>query len=192
MRLPKGFRFAGVHAGIKPSRRDLALIASDAECGAAGCFTLNEARAAPVRDAEERLPTAGIRALVINSGNANALTGPDGLADVETVASALARALGISPAAVLSASTGIIGMRLPVAKIVEAIPRLVDSLRPEPELAAEAILTTDTVVKMASRVVSIGGREVTLSAIAKGSGMIAPALATMIAAVVTDADIAAT
>ena len=191
MKLPKGFRFAGIHAGLKPSRRDLALILSDSDCSAAGCFTLNEARAAPVRDAEERLPATGIRALIINSGNANALTGPEGLADVQTVAAALAKAIGASPAAVLSASTGIIGMRLQVGKILEALPRLVESLRTEPELAAEAILTTDTVVKMASRSLTIGGRDVTLAAIAKGSGMIAPALATMIASIVTDADIAA-
>jgi len=194
MKLPKGFRFAGIHAGIKPSRRDLALIVSDVDCSAAGCFTLNEARAAPVRDAEERLPASGMRALIINSGNANALTGPEGLADVQAVAAAVAKALRVPPAAVLSASTGIIGLRMPVGKIVEAVPRLVESLRSEPELAAEAILTTDTVVKMASRSITVGGtvggRDITLAAIAKGSGMIAPALATMIASIVTDADIA--
>ena len=126
MKLPKGFRFAGIHAGIKPrSRRDLALIVSDADCSAAGCFTLNEARAAPVRDAEERLPATGMRALIINSGNANALTGPEGRVDVETVAASLAKRRGASPSAVLSASTGIIGMRLPVGKNLEALPRLV-------------------------------------------------------------------
>ena len=190
MKLPLGFQFAGIHCGIKPSRSDLALIVSDVECSAAASLTLNTMRAAPVLDAERRLPAAGIRALVINSGNANALTGPEGLADVATIHAALAEALVCPPTAILSASTGVIGMRLPVAKIVQALPRLVDSLRPDVGHAAEAILTTDKVVKVASRSLVIEGHEVTLAAICKGSGMIAPSLATMIAAIVTDAALA--
>jgi acetylglutamate kinase len=162
---------------------------SDAPCAAAACLTANKAKAAPVLDAESRLPAEGIRAVLVNSGNANALTGPVGLDDVRVVTEEVARVLGIPARAVLTASTGVIGVRLPVAKIVAALPDLARNLRPEAQAAAEAILTTDTRIKTASRVVELGGRPVTLSAICKGSGMIAPELATMIAVVVTDAAI---
>ncbi|HUJ61522.1 MAG TPA: bifunctional ornithine acetyltransferase/N-acetylglutamate synthase, partial [Kofleriaceae bacterium] len=117
MQLPIGFTFAGAHAGLKPVRRDVALVASDVPAAAAGCFTTNLAAAAPVIDARTRVPAAGIRAVVVNSGNANALTGPAGLADVQTVRAAFASALGVQPEAVLCASTGVIGARLPAAKI---------------------------------------------------------------------------
>ncbi|HWE22950.1 MAG TPA: bifunctional glutamate N-acetyltransferase/amino-acid acetyltransferase ArgJ [Myxococcales bacterium] len=187
MKVPKGFQFAGVQAGIKPNRKDLALVHSETPCSAAGCFTRNLARAAPVLDAEVRLPASGVHAVVVNSGNANALTGPEGLEDVKAVCDAIGRALNVPAAAVVSASTGVIGHRLPAAKIVAAAPRLAQSLRPEPEQAAEAIMTTDTRIKMAARTLHLGGKEVTISAICKGSGMIAPSLATMIAVVTTDA-----
>ena len=186
MKVPVGFTFSGVHAGIKPNRRDLALIFSDVPCAAAGCFTANKAKAAPVLDAERRLPSGKAQAIIINSGNANALTGPAGLEDVRTIVEQTGAALGIPRSAVFTASTGIIGHRMPVAKITSALPRLVQNLRPEPEASAEAIMTTDTRIKTATRSLQIGGREVTLSAICKGSGMIAPELATMIAVVVTD------
>src|SRR5205823_1632347 len=178
VKVPKGFQFAGVPAGIKPNRKDLALVYSQAACSAAGVFTQNRARAAPVLDAETRLPAGGIHAVVVNSGNANALTGPAGMEDVKTVCEAVGRALGVPAAGVLSASTGVIGHRLPAPKIVAAAPALVHSLRAEPEQAAEAIMTTDTRIKMAARTVQLGGKEVTISAICKGSGMIAPSLAT--------------
>jgi len=190
MKLPTGFRYAGVHAGLKPVRKDVALIASDEPCVAAGRFSHNAAAAAPIVDARPRLPSAAIRAVVINSGNANALTGAAGLADVIAVRGAVAAALGATPAEILTASTGMIGVRLPVGKIVAAAPALVAGLGAAPEPAAEAILTTDTRTKLASRTISIGGRDVTLAAIAKGSGMIAPQLATMITIVTTDCAIA--
>src|SRR5437763_16147582 len=155
-------------------------------CSAAGCFTQNLAKAAPVLDAEKRLPAEQLRAVVINSGNANALTGPEGLEDVKTVCEAAARQLRIPASAVLTASTGVIGVRLPAHKIVAAMPTLAASLKADAMPAAEAIMTTDTRVKLTSRTVSIGGREVTLTCICKGSGMIAPSLATMIAVVATD------
>ena len=186
MKVPKGFLWAGLEAGIKPNRKDLALVFSEAPCSAAGCFTQNLAKAAPVLDAERRLPGEGIRAVVINSGNANALTGPEGLDDVKTVCEAVAQELKIPPAAVVTASTGVIGVRLPAHKIVAAAPKLVSSLKPDPLVAAEAILTTDTRIKIGSRNVQIGGKDVTLTCICKGSGMIAPSLATMIAVVTTD------
>src|SRR5262249_12799745 len=186
MKTPAGFTFSGVHAGIKGNRRDLALVLSDSPCAAAGCFTANKAKAAPVLDAERRLPSENIRAVVINSGNANALHGPAGLEDVQTVLPEAGKLLRVSPQSVLTASTGVIGHRLPTAKLVSALPKLIENLRPEPEAAAEAIMTTDTRIKTASQTLRLGDREVTLSAICKGSGMIAPELATMIAVVVTD------
>ncbi|TMA21264.1 MAG: bifunctional glutamate N-acetyltransferase/amino-acid acetyltransferase ArgJ [Deltaproteobacteria bacterium] len=186
MKNPKGFLWAGMQAGIKPNRKDLALVYSDAPCSAAGCFTQNLAKAAPVIDAEKRLPSDGIRAVVINSGNANALTGPEGLEDVRTVCDAVGKALQIPISAVVSASTGVIGHRLPAHKIVAAAPSLAASLKGDAMPAAEAIMTTDTRVKVASRMVQIDGKDVTLACICKGSGMIAPSLATMIAVVATD------
>jgi len=190
MQLPLGFTFAGAHAGLKPVRRDVALVASDVPAAAAGVFTTNLSAAAPVVDARARVPAAGIRAVVVNSGNANALTGPAGLADVQTVRAAFASALGVQPEAVLCASTGVIGARLPAAKIAAKAPELVAALGAAPEPAAEAILTTDTRTKLASRTLALGGKDVTIAAIAKGSGMIAPQLATMLAVIATDAAVA--
>ncbi len=189
MKTPQGFRFAGAHAGLKPVRRDVALIVSDPPAAAAAVFTVNRAKAAPILDAETRVPALAIRAVVVNSGNANALTGAAGLADVRAIREAFGTALGASADAVLTASTGVIGARLPAAKIVAAAPGLVAALGSAPEPAAEAILTTDTRTKLAYRVIELGGVAVTLSAIAKGSGMIAPQLATMIAVITTDAAI---
>lgn len=186
MKLPAGFSFSGVHAGIKPQRKDLALVSSEVPCDAAGCFTANLAKAAPVIDAQGRLPAAGVRAIVVNSGNANALTGAEGLEAVRSVHAAVAGALSVPEDAVLSASTGVIGVRLPVETIRAAIPSLVEARGADPLPAAEAILTTDTKVKTASRTIRLGGEEVTLFAICKGSGMIAPQLATMISVITTD------
>ncbi len=190
MKTPIGFQYAGLEAGIKPSRKDLALVYSETPCAAAGCLTQNKASAAPIQVAREQLPSDKIQAVIVNSGNANALTGPQGLADVRTVMAELAAQLRIPTDAVVTASTGVIGHRLPVQKIVTAVPRLAQSLSPDPLRAAEAILTTDTRVKMADAQLTLGGREVTIAAICKGSGMIAPELATMIAVITTDAAIA--
>jgi acetylglutamate kinase len=184
--MPLGFRFSGVASGIKPSRRDVALIASDVPCAAAACVTANKAKAAPCLDLERRVPLSGVRAVVVNSGNANALTGDEGLRDVQVIHDAIAAALSVEPSAVLSGSTGVIGLRLPANKIVAAAPKLVAELSASPEAAAEAIMTTDTRIKMASRTLVFEGREVTIGALAKGSGMIAPQLATVIAVIVTD------
>ncbi len=187
MRIPKGFRFGGVACGLKPSRRDLALVVSDHPAAAAGVFTTNRAAAAPVQDARPRVPAEGMRAIVANSGNANALTGPAGLGDVQVIRGAVADALGVQKRAVLTASTGVIGARLPAMKIVTALPALVEQLGDHPDLAAEAIMTTDTRPKMASREVTLGGKTAVVSAICKGSGMLAPQLATTLCLVTTDA-----
>ena len=186
----QGFRFAGLHAGIKPAKKDLALVVSDVPASGAGVFTVNRARAAPVQDAVHRLPAEGVRAVLINSGNANALTGPDGLKDVAAVRRALATQLRVPAEATFTASTGVIGVQLPIEKITQALPRLVESLGPGCDAASEAILTTDTHAKVARRSVTLGGREVHILGFAKGSGMIAPQMATMIAVICTDAAIA--
>src|SRR5882724_9186376 len=112
MNVAKGFLFSGIHAGIKPQRKDLALVFSPTPCAAAACQTVNKAKAAPVLDAQARLPSPSMHAVLINSGNANALTGPAGLEDVAMVTQAAAKALGLE-GGVLMASTGVIGVKLP-------------------------------------------------------------------------------
>src|SRR5262245_22394175 len=163
MKTPKGFTFSGIHCGIKAARRDLALVFSDAPCSAAGCFTVNASRAAPVRDAQKRLPSREVRGIVVNSGNANALVGPEGEDDVRQVAAAAGAALGVPGDAILAASTGVIGVRLPVQKLVDAAPALAQARGPAIQQAAEAILTTDTRVKLAHRQLRFGDRRVTIS-----------------------------
>jgi len=187
VRIPRGFRFSGVASGLKPSRRDLALVVSDAPAAAAGVFTVNRACAAPILDARPRVPAEGMRAVVANSGNANALTGPGGLEDVQALRGAVAAALGVQKRAVLTASTGVIGVRLPVEKALAAVPLLVEQLGDRADLAAEAIFTTDTRQKLASRAIVLGGKPCTVAAICKGSGMVAPQLATILCVVTTDA-----
>jgi len=187
VKIPKGYRFGGVAAGLKPNRRDVALVVSDHPAAAAGVFTINKAPAAPVQDARGRVPAEGMRAILANSGNANALTGQAGLDDVTVMRAAVADALGVQKRAVLTASTGVIGVRLPAMKVVTALPALVEQLGDHPDLAAEAIMTTDTRPKMAAREVVLSGKTAIVSAICKGSGMLAPQLATTMCLIVTDA-----
>jgi len=186
MKLPRGFRFAAVAAGIRPSKPDVALFVSDHDAACAGTFTINRAKAPSVVDAERRLPAEAMRAVLVTSGNANAVTGRAGIEAVEAMYTATARALGIDRAQVVGAATGVIGMRMPFEKVVAVMPRCVEQLGPDPSPAAEAIMTTDTTKKLASRTVVLDGVTVTLTGICKGSGMIAPQLATMIAVIVTD------
>lgn len=186
MPVPRGFLFSGVHSGIKPSRKDLALIFSEMPATAAAALTTSRARAAPVADLAARLPAEGARAVVVNSGNANALTGAAGREDVTTFCARTAAELGVPPGAVFMASTGVIGQRLPLEKMVAALPALKRALAPAPEMAAEAILTTDTHLKIASRKLQRQGGDATILGLCKGSGMIAPQLATVIAVICTD------
>ena len=187
MKIPRGFSYAGIHSGIKAARSDLALVFSEVPCSAAGCFTVNAARAAPIRDAARRLPARGLRAIVANSGNANALVGPTGDTDCRDVCSAVARALDVDSDAVLAASTGVLGVRLPVQKLVSAAPQLAASRGSAIELAAAAIMTTDTRPKLSSHSLKVGAADVSIAAFAKGSGMVAPELATVLAFLTTDA-----
>lgn len=188
--VPKGFRYAGGGAGIKPGKRDVALVVSDRAATAAGCFTKNKARAASIDWCAARLPRDDARAIVSNSGNANCMTGAAGVAANARMATALAEALAVPVDAVMTCSTGSIGVLLPVEKIVAAAPALVGALGADPMAAAEAMMTTDLVTKTSSRELAIGGARVRVLGLAKGSGMIHPNMATMLAFLTTDADVA--
>lgn len=184
----------GVRCGIgrDPRRPDLALIVADRDCAAAGVTTTNRVAAAPVLLSRARLRSGLARAVLINSGSANACTGPEGLAAARETSAAVAAAWGIPPASVLVASTGVIGKPLPVKAIVAGIGRLHRAWRAgrgDPRQAARAIMTTDTASKMAGATVRLRRGSVRLWGIAKGSGMMAPRMATMLACVLTDAGV---
>jgi acetylglutamate kinase len=192
MRLPMGFKFGAARAGLKADRPDLALIVSEVPAVAAGVFTTNRLCAAPVRHGAGHLPSDSMRAIAVNSGNANAMTGPRGMEDERAVAGAVAAALGISAVDVLTASTGSIGLPLPVEKVRAAVPDLVAALTSTEAgfmAAAEAIRTTDLTNKVGTRELELGGKPVTIAAFAKGSGMIHPQMATMLGFIVTDASL---
>jgi glutamate N-acetyltransferase/amino-acid N-acetyltransferase len=186
-----GILAAGMASGIKKADMpDLALIASECAATAAGVFTTNRVAAAPVLLDRERLRRGTARAILVNSGNANACTGRQGYADAVEMAALAARVLGLSPEDVLVGSTGVIGKPLPMERIRAAVPILAGRLRREGgEEAARAIMTTDTILKMAAAEETIGGRTVTVGGIAKGSGMIHPQMATMLAYLATDAKV---
>ncbi|HTR59456.1 MAG TPA: bifunctional glutamate N-acetyltransferase/amino-acid acetyltransferase ArgJ [Casimicrobiaceae bacterium] len=191
LRVP-GVALGTAHAGIKGWQRDdLLLLRLAPGAKAAGVFTQNRFCAAPVTVCRENLARAdSIGALIVNAGNANAGTGEQGLADARATCSAVGRVVGCEPAAVLPFSTGVIMEPLPVDKIVAALPACRDAAVEEGWLtAACAIMTTDTVPKGASRRVAIGGVPVTVTGIAKGAGMIAPNMATLLGFVATDAPI---
>ena len=187
----KGFRAAGLHAGIKPHPLlDMALIVSDAEGPIAGVFTKNQIPAAPVLLDRLHLKQQCGRAIVINSGNANACTGPQGLCDAEEMAKLVANHLTIPPTRVFVGSTGVIGPALPMSTIRKGIPLLMQRLKVSGHRnAAKAIMTTDTTIKEVAIQTQIGGKLVTIGGMAKGSGMIHPDMATMLAYITTDAAI---
>ena len=190
MKVPRGFKAAGISCGIKEGAEDLALIYSELEASAWGLFTSNRVKAAPVLYSRRKLRRGRARAIIANSGCANACTGPKGLEDARRMAQAVARTLEIPEGEVLVASTGVIGEPLPIERIEAAVPELSRSLSPEGfEEAARAIMTTDRRPKIRWANTSFGGKEVTVLGIAKGAGMIRPNLATMLAFLVTDAGI---
>jgi len=186
-----GFSANGVHAGIKTDgRKDLALIFSVTPAKAAGMFTTNTFKAAPVLVDMERIKSGVIQAIVTNSGNANAATGEEGYGDALAMSRAASNGLHIKDELVLVASTGIIGQRLPVQKIAGAMNSLIAGLRPDGiEEAEEAIMTTDKFPKITFRKATMGTKEISLCGMAKGAGMISPRMATMLAFFMTDADI---
>ena len=180
-------------AGIrKAQRRDLLVIALDAGASVAGVFTQNRFCAAPVQVCREHLAAAsGVRALLVNTGNANAGTGADGLARARQSCSALAQMMGLQQEQILPFSTGVIMETLPVDRLVAGLPAAIGALRTDAwGDAALAIMTTDTLPKAASRQIEIDGQLVTITGIAKGAGMIRPNMATMLGFVATDANLA--
>jgi glutamate N-acetyltransferase/amino-acid N-acetyltransferase len=184
-----GFRFAAAAAGIKkPGELDLALMVADAPAAAAGVFTCNRVKAAPVLISRERLRAGRAQAILVNAGNANACTGPEGMATARDTCRRAAELLKIPERLVLPASTGVIGAPLPEDRITQALPQLVSGLNSDGlGEAARAIMTTDTRPKASLVKGIIGGREFTLAGIAKGSGMIHPDMATLLVFIFTDA-----
>jgi glutamate N-acetyltransferase/amino-acid N-acetyltransferase len=188
---PRGFRASGVSAGIKARKGlDLALLVSDLPATASGVFTTNKAQAAPVVVSLEHLARShGLaRAVVVNSGCANACTGDAGLQVAREMAAETARLVGCPPAQVLVASTGVIGVALSIDKVRGALPEAIEALGSDQgALAARAIMTTDPFPKEAAARLSIGGRDILIGGMAKGSGMIEPMMATMLGFLATDA-----
>jgi len=187
--LVPGFAGAAAACGLrKDGRQDLALIAAARPVPAAGLFTTNRLQAAPVTVCREHLAAGKARAILANSGGANAATGAAGVAACQSTCQAAAQALGCRPGQVLPCSTGVIGQLLDADKVTAALPQLARGLRPEGLAAAgAAIMTTDAFQKMARREALIGGRPVTVLGLAKGAGMIRPDMATMLCFLLTDA-----
>jgi glutamate N-acetyltransferase / amino-acid N-acetyltransferase len=186
-----GVRLAAAEAGIRyKDRTDLLLVELSEGTAAAGVLTQSLTASAPVEACRESLSHGHARALVVNSGNSNAFTGKAGVESVERIATTLAKCFGCKKQDIYSASTGVIGEILPDKKITAVLPAMQKKLSADNwEQAARAIMTTDTYPKMATRSAEIGGKKVTINGIAKGSGMIAPDMATMLAFVFTDASI---
>jgi len=190
---PLGFKAAGVSAGIKANGgADLALVVSESAATAAAVFTINRAQAAPVVLSRQHIEQSGglARAIVVNSGCANACTGDEGLVVARTTAADTARLLGCPAEQVLIASTGVIGVGLPVEKIRSGLPAALRALGADQgSAAARAIMTTDPFPKEASARATIAGREIVVGGMAKGAGMIEPMMATMLGFVTTDASV---
>lgn len=190
---PKGFKAAGIYAGIKKKRKDMALVYSVVPAKGAGTFTTNVVKAAPVNwDIKLTNESEYIQAVVINSGIANACTGEEGKKYNYMMAKAVGENLHIPAEAVYTASTGVIGKQLPIGIITSGIPKLIENLDDSIEaghLAAEAIMTTDTYAKECAVTFTLGDKKVTIGGMAKGSGMIHPNMATLISVVTTDISI---
>ena len=186
---PQGFYAGATYAGVKKRARgslDLGILFSEAPCVTAALFTTNRIKAAPIVLSQERLQSGRARAVVVNSGGANACTGEQGLSDAAEMATLAAEGIGISAEDVLVASTGVIGERLPMKRIKAGIDQLVLSKDGGHELA-RAIMTTDTVPKETAAAAGVGDLQFTIGGIAKGSGMIHPNLATLLCFLTTDA-----
>jgi glutamate N-acetyltransferase/amino-acid N-acetyltransferase len=188
---PKGFRASGVHSGIKRMKKDLALVVSETPAHVAAVFTTSKVQAAPILVDKQQLKRSPLcRAIIVNSGNANACTGEPGLNDAWTMVKETARLLGVPAHQVLVSSTGVIGQYLPMDRICSGLPEAISMLSVEGHVAAaEAIMTTDTFSKEAAVSVELEGVKVTIGGMAKGSGMIAPNMATMLGFIATDANI---
>ena len=190
---PKGFQAAGIFAGIKKEKKDMAMVYSEVPCAVAGTFTTNVVKAAPVKWDQHVVYEVGqASAIVVNSGIANACTGEEGYGYCRETAAKTAELLHVSEDQVLVASTGVIGRQLPMDKIkggVEKMIPLLSDTKAAGTLAAESIMTTDTIKKEAAVEFTLGGKTVTIGAMSKGSGMIHPNMCTMLAFIMTDAAI---
>ncbi len=184
MKLPKGFLVSGVHCGIKRKRLDLGLIYAQELCGVVGIFTVNANPAYSVTFCKENI-NKPIKAILVNSGNANCYSHREGLADTREVASKLAKKLGVKRDNILIASTGIIGKKLPKTKVIKGFSKLEKKLGKSVNDFAHSILTTDTFTKVSRAKVGAA----TIIGLAKGAGMIYPNMATMLGFILTDADI---
>ncbi len=189
VRTPKGFLFSTVEAAIKkPGRKDLALIYSETEAAISGMFTKNRVKAAPVKLDMKRIRSGKGRAMLVNSGNANACTAEQGMNDAIEMTGMTARALGLKPGLVYACSTGVIGTPLPMERIRPKISELAEGVgRFGVDDVAAAIMTTDTFPKIVSRRIKVDGAFLTISGICKGAGMIRPDMATMLCFIMTDA-----
>jgi glutamate N-acetyltransferase/amino-acid N-acetyltransferase len=192
IRLPKGFRAVGVAAGIKKSgAKDMAMIVADIPAAVAGTFTTNQVKAAPVRLDMERLKGRLARAIVVNSGNANACNGPRGMRDAKRMGAVAASALGVPEDHVFVSSTGTIGLPMPMEVIEKGIGLLAAALSPDGGTdASDAIMTTDTRPKRWTVPLRLGGEDVIVTGMCKGAGMIEPNMATMLGYLLTDARVA--
>ncbi|MBD3380402.1 MAG: bifunctional glutamate N-acetyltransferase/amino-acid acetyltransferase ArgJ [Candidatus Omnitrophica bacterium] len=193
-RLPKGFLASGIHCGLKKKRKDLALLFSKSPCKAEAVFTTNAVKAAPVVLAMKQLEKkTSLRAVFVNSGNANCMTGKRGLSDAREMSSRMSRILGTEPGSVLVSSTGIIGEPLDMKPILRGAGRLAENLSAGGlKDAAEGMITTDNFIKVSVRKFSAGGKEITVTGVAKGAGMIHPDMATTLCFILTDAVISRT
>ena len=188
---PRGFRAAGLAAGIKVAgKKDMALIVSDEPATVAATFTRNQVRAAPVKLDMQHVKTGKACAIIVNSGNANACTGKIGMVHARAMTTAVARRIGCRETGVLVCSTGRIGVLLPIVKVEAGIKKLLGILSPRGgPAAAEAIMTTDTFAKQVAVRVKAGGKTIHIGGIAKGAGMIQPNMATMLCFLTTDAEV---
>jgi glutamate N-acetyltransferase/amino-acid N-acetyltransferase len=183
-----GFKTGGIAAGIKKTgQKDLGIIFSEQPATAVGVFTRNRVKAAPVLLDQERIASGKCQAIIANSGNANCCTGQQGMRDAAAMTTFAAKALNISEDLVMVASTGVIGALLPMDKIEKAVPEVAESLKEDGFTdMAESIMTTDTIPKVVSETGTIDGKTYTVTAVAKGAGMIRPDMATMLCFVATD------
>jgi glutamate N-acetyltransferase/amino-acid N-acetyltransferase len=186
--IPKGFLFSTVEAAIKkPGRKDLALIVSQKEANIAGMFTTNKVKAAPVKLDMRKIRSGKAQAIFVNSGNANACTGKKGMQDSLEIVKRVAVGLRVKPSLVYICSTGVIGVPLPMSRIIPKISELIPHLgKSTIEDVAKAIMTTDTFPKIVTRMVKIGRKTGTITGICKGAGMICPDMATMLCFIMTD------
>ena len=191
MKTVKGFKFSGINCGIKKDKKDLGLIYCETGATCVGVFTKNKFASPTISSSKLTLANNNniLNAILVNSGNANCLTGEKGLSNINTVLNSLNYELGIKKYSSLMLSTGIIGRPLPIVPIQEGFTQLVEELSPDVDNFIKAIMTTDTFEKIAYKTVLVDGKEINILGVTKGSGMIQPNMATMLAFIMTDADV---